>query len=351
VKLLVTGATGFLGSWVTEQLLHSGCKVRVLARRTTSLGALDRPGIDVAAGDIASRESVAAAASDVEAIVHCAGLVSLSPRAGPDLRRANLEGTRNVLEVAASRGARVLHTSTIGTIGPTSDPRVLDESAPPAPLSFDYPYAASKRASESLALDYAVRGADVVVLNPGIVLGPGDPNYSSTRFVLHYLRRELWMHLGGGASFADVRDVSAAYVGALARGRRGERYVLAGMNCAYREVQAELTLLTGLHRSAPMPRPFADWLALWSEAGAAFARHPFEDFNLGVVRWASLYNYCSARKAEQELGYRSRPLQETLADTVVDHLRRGAAQPTTPELRTLLARGVSSSSSIGGSIP
>jgi dihydroflavonol-4-reductase len=260
------------------------------------------------------------------------------------MQRANVEGTRTVLEAGASRGLRILHTSTIATIGPTPDPHPLDESAPPVALSFDYPYAASKRQSENLALDYARRGVDVVVLNPGIILGPGDVNYSSTQFVLRYLRRELWVHLSGGASFADVRDVAAAYVDALERGRAGERYVLAGMNHTYRELQAELRRLTGLHASTPMPRPLADWFALWSEAGAAFARHPFEEFNTAVVRWGSLFNYCSARKAEQELGYRTRGFSDTLADTIVDHLRRGAAQPVTPELMSLLQRRAASSS-------
>jgi dihydroflavonol-4-reductase len=295
-------------------------------------------GVEVAHGDLTSQESVDAAANGVDAMVHCAGLVSLAPRDRQAMQNANVEGTRNVLDAGASRGLRILHTSTIGTIGPTTDARPLDESAAPAPLWFDYPYAASKRQSERLALEYAERGADVVVLNPGIILGPGDVSYTSTQFVRRYLRREVWMHLGGGASFADVRDVSSAYVGALTRGRRGERYVLAGMNHTYEELQEGLRLLTGLHRSAPMPRPVAEWVALWSEAGAAFGRHPFEEFNLAVVRWASLFNYCSARKAERELGYRMRAFSDTLADTIVDHLRRGAARPTTPELRSLLQR-------------
>jgi dihydroflavonol-4-reductase len=344
VKVLVTGATGFLGSWVTRHLVRAGYEVRVLVRRTSPLETLDGIEVDVAVGDVTSQDSIEAAATGVEAIVHCAGLVSLAPRDREAMRRANVEGTRNVLDVGASRGLRILHTSTIATIGPTPDARALDEIAAPIPLSFDYPYATSKRQSESLALEYAGRNVDVVVLNPGIILGPGDVKYSSTQFVLRYLRRELWMHLSGGASFADVRDVAAAYVGALSRGRRGERYVLAGMNHTYRELQEELRRLTGLHPSAPMPRPLADWFALWSEAGAAFARHPFEEFNLSVVRWASLFNYCSARKAEQELGYRSRPFSDTLADTIVDHLRRGAAQPTTRELESLLQRGMTSRS-------
>jgi hypothetical protein len=78
--------------------------------------------------------------------------------------------------------------------------------------------------------------------------------------------------------------------------------------------------------------------ALWSEFAAVFWRHPFETFNQSVVRWGSLYNYCSAAKAHRDLGYRIRNFSETLADTVADHLRRGAAQSATPKLRALLDR-------------
>jgi dihydroflavonol-4-reductase len=294
--------------------------------------------VDVVQGDISSSQSIAAALEAVEAVVHCAGLVSLKLSDRDALQRINVEGTRNVLEAAAIRRLRVLHTSTIATVGPTSDPRPLDEKAPPVPLSFDYPYAATKRRAEALALDYGARGLDVVVLNPGILFGPGDINYSSTQFVLRYLRREVWLHLGGGASFGDVRDVAAAYVAALARGRSGERYILAGMNRSYRELQEELRRLTGLHASAPMPLPIAEWFAVWSQAGSALWRHPFEEFNMSVVRWASLFNYCSSQKAIDELGYRTRDFSKTLSDTIGDHLRRGAASATTAELKHMMQR-------------
>jgi dihydroflavonol-4-reductase len=346
MRALVTGATGFLGSWVTRELVRSGCKVRILARPQSRLGDLEQMNVDVLHGDIMSPDSLAAATAEVDAIVHCAGLVSLNLRDRDALQRTNVAGTRNVLSAAASRGVRVLHTSSIATIGPTSDPRPLDESAPAVPLPFDYPYAASKRESEALALDYGERGLDVVVLNPGIVLGPGDVNYRSTQFVLRYLRRELWLYLPGGASFADVRDVAAAYVAALERGRKGQRYVLAGVNRTYRALQEELQRLTGLHRSAPMPQPVAEWFALWSQAGSVLGQHPFEEFNTSVVRWASLFNYCSAQKAETELGYRARDFSLTLTDTVVDHLRRGAAQAATIELKALLKRAEAPRSSV-----
>lgn len=334
--VLVTGGTGFLGGWVTRELLGAGYRVRILARRPPRSSEDDLSTVEVCEGDLFAPEPLARAASGVDAIVHCAGLVSLNLRDRGALQRTNVEATRVVLDLAMRHRIRMLHTSSIATIGPTAAPQALDESSAAVPLNFDYPYAMSKRQSESLALEYCQRGADVVVLNPGILFGPGDVKYTSTQFILRYLRRELWMHLPGGASFADVRDVARAYVAALERGRPGERYILAGINRRYQELQAELRRLTGLHGSAPLPQPVAEWFAFWSQLSATFWRHPFEELNTSVVRWASLFNYCSAARAESELGFRAREFSSTLVDTIVDHLRRGAARPSTAELRSLL---------------
>jgi dihydroflavonol-4-reductase len=321
---------------VTRVLVRSGFRVRVFARRSSRLDILSNLDVDLALGDITSSQSLHAALDGVEAVVHCSGLVSLRLADRDAMERINVAGTRNVLEAAAAKGVRVLHTSTIATLGPTIDECVLDERSAEIPLTFDYPYADSKRKSEKLAFDFHARGLNVVVLNPGILFGPGDVHFTSTQFVLRYLRREVWSYLAGGASFGDVRDVAAAYVGALERGRAGERYVLAGMNRSYRALQDELCRLTGLQRSAPMPRPVAEWFALWSQAGSAFGRHAFDEFNLSVVRWASMFNFCSSEKAGRELGYRTRDFSQTLADTIADHLRRGAATASTFELKRLL---------------
>jgi len=293
---------------------------------------------EVVQGDLLVPESLGKAVDGIDAIVHCAGVVSLNPRDRNTMLRANVEGTRNVLEAAMVRRIRVLHTSSIATIGPTQGPHPLHEESPSVPLEFDYPYATSKRDSEALVFEYHGRGLDVVVLNPGILFGPGDVNYTSTQFVLRYLRREVWMHLAGGASFGDVRDVAAAYPTALSRGRAGQRYILAGANRTYAQLQEELRRLTGLHRSMPLPQPWAEWLALWSQLGSTLSRHPFEEFNTSVVRWASLFNYCSAQRAQAELDYRMRDFSATLVDTIVDHLKRGAAPASTVELNALLRR-------------
>jgi dihydroflavonol-4-reductase len=243
-----------------------------------------------------------------------------------------------VLRIATAKGLRVAHTSSIGTIGPTRTPAVLDENAPPVQLDFDYPYARSKREAERLALSFAREGHDVFVLNPGIMLGPGDARFSSTEFVMRYLKSQLGVHLGGGGSFCDVRDVAATYVTALARAKPGERYILAGVNRPYGAVLDELRQLTGLQRSTELPKPLAELGALWSELGAAFVQHPLEKFNRAVARWGALFNFCDVSKAREQLGYRTRDFSLTLVDTVVDHLRRGVVRASTPELRSMLDR-------------
>jgi dihydroflavonol-4-reductase len=336
LNVLVTGATGFLGGWVTRALLSAGHSVRALVRDPRRSAPVGEAGAKLVTGDILSCASLDAAMADMDAVVHCAGSVSMSPRDRREVTRVNVEGTRNVLEVALRRGARVLHTSSTACVGPALTPLVLDETASAAPLPFACPYVDSKRTSEQLALSYPAKGLHVVVLNPGVILGPADPKYSSTTLVLHYLRGELRMYPRGGGSISDVRDVAEAFVAALEHGTSGERYILGGVNVGYREVMKELQRLTGLHACAPLPPGLAEIGAFWSEVASVFWRHPYEPLNQAVVRWGSLFNYCESGRARRELGYCPRPLTETLGDTIADHLRRGAAKATTTHLMSMM---------------
>lgn len=324
---------------MTRALVEQRYRVRVLARNPQRLASLRELTLEVSEGDVLSRASLELALRNVDAVVHCAATVSLRPRERRTIFETNVNGTRNVLDAAAARDIRVIHTSSIACIGPTTAAITLDESSPPTRLDFDYPYASSKRESEHLALTYADAGRDVVVLNPGIMLGPDDLYFSSTEFVMRYLRNEIAAHLVGGGSFCDVRDVAAAYPAALTDARRGERYILAGINRSYGQVMEELRQLTGLQRSTALPRLLAEWGGLWSELSATLWPHPLEKFNLSVARWGALFNLCDSQKAEKELGYRRRSFELTLTDTVVDHLQRRAAPASTPKLRKLLERG------------
>jgi dihydroflavonol-4-reductase len=340
MKVLVTGATGFLGSWITRALLARGHRVRVLVR---AHGAPPRPdglaGLEVekVEGDVLDRAALSAATRGVGGVVHAAGLISTRPRDRRRLYEVNVGGTRNVLEVAGERGVRVVHTSSVATVGFTADPQSRDESfrAEAADL-LDYAYADSKRMAEELALELADGGVQVVTLLPGLLLGPGDSESGSTRVVLQHLRRLLRFAPTGGISFGDVRDVAGAYVAALAKGKPGRRYILAGANRGYGELGHMLAAMTGIDAPWPLPTPLAQVWGLWSEAAAAIAPHPMEELTLVTATYAARFNFCDATRAERELGYRPRAFEATLRDTVVDLLRRGLAPASTDKLRALI---------------
>jgi dihydroflavonol-4-reductase len=322
-KVLLTGASGFLGRNIAASLTRAGCDVLGLARGPSRLSELGKIGVNVLPGTVLDEDLVSAACRDVDAVIHCAGAVSMRTRDAALVKRTNVEGTRHVLSAARARGLRVVHASTTATIGWTREPVVLDEESREASHGASSAYVESKLEAEGLALAAAEAGDDVVVLNPGIVLGPGDIDGTSTQLVGAYLRGQLRHHLAGGGSFCDVRDAAEAFRSALDFGRAGERYIIAGHNRAYADVQEELHRLTGLHRSVAVPAMFAEAVAALADAGAAFWQHPYEDFNPATVRWGSGYNFCSSRKAELELRYRARPFTETLLDTIASATARG----------------------------
>jgi dihydroflavonol-4-reductase len=319
MRTLVTGSTGFLGTWITRALAAAGHQPTVLVRDPRRLSLLADLSLNVVQGDVLQPESLQRAMAEVDAVIHVAGLVSLRHRDQRNLSLVNLTGTRNVLEAAAARKLRVLHTSSIGTIGLTREPVALAESSGGAGrVHLRYPYVESKRQSEELALEYARQGHDVSVLLPGNVLGPGDVNGTSTRLVRGYLEGRMRFYLRGGLSFADVRDVAVAYVVALEQARRGESYLLAGVNLSYRELLDQLGQLTRLPRALPAPWPFAEVSAWWSEYASLYWEHPFEELNSSVIQYGNLFNYCDCSKATRELAFHNRPFSSTLQDTIAD---------------------------------
>jgi dihydroflavonol-4-reductase len=331
MRVLVTGATGFLGSWVARALLEAGDQPLALVRKSSRLDALQGLSVKIIEGDVLDRGSVERAVKRVEAVIHVAGLVSLRRRDQESLVRVNVDGTRNVLEAAAAAGLRALHTSTIATIGFHDRPVVLDERAQLSrEQASQYPYAASKLAAEEIALHLARSGGDVLVFNPGLLLGPGDVHLSSTRFVHHYLRREALFCPAGGTSLGDVRRIAAVYPQALRLGQRGERYILAGLNHTYREVFASLARISGLPPPWPLPTLVAQWWGLASDTASLFVRHPFEEFSLGTVAYATRFNYCDCTKATSTFGYMPGELDPLIQETVADHSSRGSLAGSDP---------------------
>lgn len=334
MNVLVTGATGFLGSALVPLLAGEGHRLRLFQR--SAAPEAERRGAQVLRGSVEDEGAVREALSGIDAVYHLAGQVSFDPEDPRALYALHVDGTRRLLEAAAAAGVkRVVLASTSGTIAVSREDRVMSEAEHyPISVVGRWPYYLSKIYQERAALRIgAETGLPVVVLNPSLVLGPGDVRLSSTDVVFKFLERRIPAMPSGGISFVDVRDAARAFAAALSRGRPGERYLLGGANMSFRDFFGRLERLSGV--AAPR-------LALPSELNLAGARllerfHAWRGseppLDTPSTEMGERFWYCDSRKAEAELGFAPRDPQETLYDTVrwlEEHVRK-VRRPATVE--------------------
>jgi dihydroflavonol-4-reductase len=322
-RVLVTGATGFLGEHLCRVLIERGQAVRGLAR--TRSATLTDLGVELVRGDVLDGPELDQALDGVAAVFHLAGAVSRDPGDAQRMMRLHVDGTRRVLErMAVARVPRMVLASTSGTIGVSKDEAILDESAPYAEdIVAGWPYYASKIYQERLAFEHGQRlGIEVVAINPSLLLGPGDRRLSSTGDVRKFLKRQIPTIPDGGISFVDVRDAAEATASALDRGRAGERYLLGGPNWTTKEFFARLGRIA--HVAPPRLKLPVSW-ARWG-AGVMEELYRWRGKEPPVdrisVEMAEHYWWIDSSKAERELGFAARDPQLTLVDTVA-YLRQG----------------------------
>jgi len=336
VNVLVTGATGFLGSALVPLLAAEGHRLRLFQR--SAAPEAERRGAEVFRGSVDDEEAIRAAIAGIDAVYHLAGRVSFDPADPRELYALHVDGTRRLLEAAAAAGVkRVILASTSGTIAVSRQERVATEADHyPISLVAGWPYYLSKIYQERTALRiHAETGLPVVVLNPSLVLGPGDERLSSTDAVFKFLERRIPAMPSGGLSFVDVRDASRAFAAALSRGRPGERYLLGGANMSFRDFFGRLERISGV--AAPrvtLPREVnllgARVLERFHEWRGSEPPLDLPSTEMGERFW-----YCDSRKAEAELGFAPRDPQETLYDTVRwldEHVRRKRRPATVEDL-------------------
>jgi dihydroflavonol-4-reductase len=317
MNLLVTGGTGFLGSALVPLLARDGHRVRLLQR--SAAPEAEALGAEVHRASLEDAAAVAAALDGVEAVFHLAGQVSFDPEDPAKLYALHVQGTRRLLDACVARGVkRVVLASSSGTIAVSREERVAtEEDDYPLAAVADWPYYLSKIYQEKAALRiHRDAGLPVVVLNPSLLLGPGDTRLSSTDVVWKFLERRIPAMPNGGLSFVDVRDAAAAFAAALIRGRPGERYLLGGANMTFRDFFGRLERLSGV--SAPrvtLPSRvnlagvrLLERLSEWRGAEAPIDAHSVE---MGERWW-----YCDSSKAAAELGFATRDPHETLHETV-----------------------------------
>lgn len=318
-RLWVAGATGFLGSHLVQLLGERGHDVVAVSKRG---------GRGVEAVDVLDEALVAQSAAGADGAFLAFGKVSRDPNDAEELHRTNVVATRHALEGLKKAGVRrVVVASTSGTIAIGTDPEhVFDEtSATPNELIARFPYYRSKLYAEREALEANGPELEVIVVNPSLLLGPGDVNESSTGDVRRFLERGVPALPTGGMAFVDVRDAALGMLLAFERGRPGSRYLLNAKNLTLSAFFQRLERMTGVpapRLRLPASRPLALGLNdLFNRAVKAIGGEPIVDQT--TLEMAQYYWYCTSERAERELGWRARDTGATLRDTVDDLVSRG----------------------------
>ncbi|HUA53839.1 MAG TPA: hopanoid-associated sugar epimerase [Candidatus Sulfotelmatobacter sp.] len=316
---LVTGASGFVGSAVARALLAAGHTVRVLVRPTSDLRNLRDLAVETAVGRLEDRASLAAALAGCGTLFHVAADYRLWVRDPAAMHRANVDGTRDLMEAALSAGVeRVVYTSSVATLGLTADGSPADETTPVTADAMIGPYKRSKFDAEEVVRTLVrARGLPAVIVNPSTPVGPRDVKPTPTgRIIVEAASGRMPGYVDTGLNLVHVDDVAAGHLAAFARGRIGERYILGGENLTLAEMLAEIARLAG--RAPPrlkVPRLAVYPVALVEEALARFTgREPFATFD--GLRMAKKKMFFSSAKAERELGYRFRPARQGLAEAL-----------------------------------
>jgi len=335
MKVWLGGATGFLGRHVAAALVRRDIDVSL-----SSLGGgqleLEAPEgrrtVPIERVDVLDAAAVARSAAGATHAILCTGRVSRDPADAEALQRLHVDGTKQALAGLRQAGVRrVVLTSTSGTLAVSRDPKRIDDETSGSALECiaAWPYYRSKYFAERWALEQSTSDFEIVVINPSLLLGPGDLRESSTADVRRFIEGAFAVTPRGGLAMVDVRDAAEGAVLSAEKGRAGERYILSGANLTFAAFFARLGRVSGVRPPrlvAPANRELT--LGLFSLYDGAIrklgGRPPIERLE---VELSSHYWYANSAKAERELGFSARDPGETLRDTVRDLVSRSVVAP------------------------
>jgi dihydroflavonol-4-reductase len=316
--VFITGASGFVGSAVARELSRAGFGLRALVRRGSPRANLDGLDTEIVEGDMRDEGAVFAAAKGARYVFHIAADYRLWAPDPGEIMKANVQGTKVVMQVAKAAGAeRIIYTSSVATLKLRDDGTPANETTPLSEDEAIGAYKRSKVAAERLVERMIEDGLPAVIVNPSTPVGPRDRRPTPTgRMIVEAASGRMPAFVDTGLNLVHVDDVAAGHLVALERGRVGERYILGGENMTLTELLGRIARLTG--RSPPrlrLPRAPLYPLAFLVEFAAQLTkREPL--LTLDGLRMSKQLMFFTSAKAERELGYRARPAEQGVRDAI-----------------------------------
>ena len=335
MKAFLTGATGFIGSHVAAAYAAAGADLRLLTRSTSNLVSIEGIQADIVQGDLRQPEALRSALSGCDALVHVAADYRLWVPDPADMYKANVDGTRHLLQIAREVGIqRVVYTSSVATMGFTKTNTVVDEQTPVAEADMIGHYKRSKWLAEQEVIAAARAGQHVMLLNPTTPVGTADRKPTPTgRIVVDFLNRRFPAYVDTGLNLVDVAEVARMHVVALERGTPGERYILGGENLTLKQILDRMSSITGLPSpNLKVPHAVAMVFASFDEMITGRLRGREPQATVEAVRMGRKMMFASSANAERELGFQVLPVYAALRSAIDWFVEHGYA-PRPPALK------------------
>lgn len=317
-KVLVTGANGFLGSWLTRTLSEQGYDVYALVRKNSDLSEIQDIKCTLVYGDVTDLESLRTHFKDMSAVFHLAGVIAYKASQRAMMDKVNVQGTRNVVQVCEElKIPRLIYLSSVVAIGASFTPdKVLNENSPYDIKHLNLGYFETKHEAEKIVLSAVYEGKiDAVILNPSTIYGFGDAKKGSRKMQLKVAQGKLKFYTSGGVNVVAAEDVVAGILSAWKKGIKGEKYILAGENITIKE------LFTMIAEEAQQPAPtirVPNWVLhlvgfigdLMEKVGL---KGPLSTENAYT---STMFHWFDSTKAQHNLDFKPRPARAAIKNSV-----------------------------------
>ncbi len=326
-KILITGGTGFIGSYIIRYLIHEGyINLMGLHRGASSFDLLGvaKEKVLWVQGDITDPLGMDDIISRADVVIHTAAVVSFDDRDSESMISANRDGTANLINAALRQSIKkFIHISSVAALGKPLPGKLIDEKTEWVESKNNSPYSLSKRASELEVWRGHAEGLNVSILNPSVVLGAGHWDRTSSKIIGNMYRGQK-LYPKGGNGFVDVRDVAKAVLRLIANDHNGNRYVLNGANLKFKKLMDQMAD----HYNIPKPKKqISDWMIPISwrlfKVISFITRRPTVYAKHTVISTSKIWKY-NARKSVEELGLTYIPIEQTLTESCEAYLESRA---------------------------